>query len=146
MERGYCSLTGSNKYSPQLLRDRVASSPAQVGQLVLRGVRMVTSLGTFFGSLALDDIMGRSDDMELVALRAAQLRFECRPCHSPFPPSFLLYFPLRGVRALVLPLEPGRRGLMTWIVPFWRMVTSLGVSFESVALDDIMGARTIWNL
>jgi hypothetical protein len=100
MERGYCSLTGSNKYSPQLLRDRVASSPAAVGQLVLRGARMVTSLGTFFGSLALDDIMGRADDMELVALRAAQLRFDSWPCCSASSPTFFVPFFFRGVRMM----------------------------------------------
>lgn len=74
MEKGYCSLTGALKYSPQLLRERTMSEPGAAAALVVRAVQMASRLGGFFGSLALDQAVGRSELPSTVALRAAQLR------------------------------------------------------------------------
>lgn len=75
MEKGFCSLTGALQYSPQLLRERTLSEPGAAVALVGRAVQMASSLGSFFASLAVDEVMGRSDLPATVALRAAQLRW-----------------------------------------------------------------------
>jgi hypothetical protein len=74
MERGYCSLTGGLKYSPQLLRERALAQPGATAALAARALQMAVSLGTFFGNLALDEVLGRSELESAVALRASQLR------------------------------------------------------------------------
>lgn len=75
MEKGYCSLTGGLKYTPQLLRERALAEPGATAALAARAVQMSVSLGSFFASLALDEALGRSELQSTVALRAKQLRW-----------------------------------------------------------------------
>eukprot|EP00884_Botryococcus_braunii_P017323 jgi/Botrbrau1/4274/Bobra.0390s0014.1 len=74
MERGYCSLTGGMKYSPQMLRERALAEPGAAAAVAARALQMAVSLGTFFASLAMDEALGRSELQSTVALRAKELR------------------------------------------------------------------------
>eukprot|EP00898_Chlorokybus_atmophyticus_P004037 jgi/Chlat1/4634/Chrsp3S05594 len=70
LDRGLC--VTFRKYSPQLVRDRVLSSPLAALQVLARGTQMCTTLAGFFSRLWLDELTGR--DAINVQLRSAQLR------------------------------------------------------------------------
>ncbi|KAK9822866.1 hypothetical protein WJX81_006550 [Elliptochloris bilobata] len=74
MERGFCSLGGAEKYSPQLVQRKALESPAAAARVVLRGAEMLWRLGVFVCSLLADNASGRSEEVDRVRLRAQQLR------------------------------------------------------------------------
>ena len=74
MERGFCSLGGAEKYSPELIHRRALESPAAFSRVVLRGFEMLWRLGLFAGSLLSDSASGHSEEQDRVRLRAQQLR------------------------------------------------------------------------
>ena len=67
MERGACAI--APKYSPEFVRERTLSSPAEVAKTAARGVEIVTAVSLFAGSLVFDkfiaaeDVKGRSKDL-----------------------------------------------------------------------------------
>ena len=77
MERGFCSLGGAEKYSPELVQRRAFESPAAAARVVLRGAEMLWRLGVFAFSLLADNAGGHSEEVDRVRLRAQQLR--CAP-------------------------------------------------------------------
>ena len=74
MERGFCSLGGAEKYSPELVQRRAMESPAAASRVALRGAEMLWRLGLFACSLLADNLAGLSEERERVRLRARQLR------------------------------------------------------------------------
>ena len=77
MERGFCSLGGAEKYSPELVQRRALESPAAAARVALRGGEMLWRLGLFACSLLADNLAGLSEEGDRVRLRARQLR--CGP-------------------------------------------------------------------
>lgn len=71
MQTGLCSL--NQKYSPELIRERVLSSPSEVVSLMRRGVQVGTEFGIYAGKLLLDRAFDE-DSSERVKLRAGELR------------------------------------------------------------------------
>lgn len=82
MERGFCSLGGAEKYSPELVQRRAFESPAAAARVVLRGAEMLWRLGVFAFSLLADNAGGHSEEVDRVRLRAQQLR--CAPSWVAF--------------------------------------------------------------
>lgn len=74
MERGFCSLGGAEKYSPELVQRRALESPATAARVALRGGEMLWRLGLFACSLLADNLAGLSEEGDRVRLRARQLR------------------------------------------------------------------------
>ena len=74
MERGFCSLGGAEKYSPELVQRRALESPAAAARVALRGMEMLWRLGLFTCSLLADNVAGLSEERDRVRLRARQLR------------------------------------------------------------------------
>lgn len=70
LERGVCN--PFSKYSPEAVRRRANSSPAAVIGVMGRGVEIVLALALYWGSLSLDLLLGRGEEM--VPKRAEQLR------------------------------------------------------------------------
>mmetsp|Transcript_18681 Transcript_18681/g.56469 ORF Transcript_18681/g.56469 Transcript_18681/m.56469 type:complete len:672 (-) Transcript_18681:1930-3945(-) len=70
-ERGACNLV--QKYSPQLVRNRVFSEPNATWTIMARGGEILGRLGLYFAGLLIDKVSG-TDDTNRVRLRAAQLR------------------------------------------------------------------------
>lgn len=71
-DKDVCNIV--SRYSPQYVRSRALSSPADSFMVLARIAEIVTRLGTFFGSLYIDQLMGVSDRSDRLKLRAAQLR------------------------------------------------------------------------
>ena len=74
MERGFCSLGGAEKYSPELVQRTAMESPGAAGRVVARGAEMLWRVGVFAFSLLADNASGRSEELGRVRLRAQQLR------------------------------------------------------------------------
>ena len=74
MERGFCSLGGAEKYSPELVQRTALASPAAAARVVARGAEMLWRIGAFTFSLLADNASGRSEEQARVRLRAQQLR------------------------------------------------------------------------
>ncbi|KAL6763578.1 ABC1 family-domain-containing protein [Haematococcus lacustris] len=72
LDNDYCNI--STPYSPEYVRARTIQTPGDVLQVMGRIVKITVSLGTFFGSLWLDGVIGRADTPDVVRQRAAQLR------------------------------------------------------------------------
>ena len=81
MERGFCSLGGAEKYSPELVQRRALESPAAAARVALRGGEMLWRLGLFACSLLADNLAGLSEESDRVRLRARQLRCAVRRLH-----------------------------------------------------------------
>ena len=88
MERGFCSLGGAEKYSPELVQRRALESPAAAARVALRGGEMLWRLGLFACSLLADNLAGLSEEGDRVRLRARQLR--CAACLPHIGREFLV--------------------------------------------------------
>uniref|UniRef100_A0A7S0R3S3 Protein kinase domain-containing protein n=1 Tax=Pyramimonas obovata TaxID=1411642 RepID=A0A7S0R3S3_9CHLO len=71
MQNGLCVL--NQKYSPELIREKVLSSPGEVVNLMGRGVQVGLEFGVYFGKLLLDSALS-DDSSEKVKERAGELR------------------------------------------------------------------------
>lgn len=72
-ESGACEIS-FKKYDPEDLVRRRFQSPLDALKLFVRGADIALSVGKFFVSLKLDELNGKSDDSQVVKLRAEQLR------------------------------------------------------------------------
>ena len=70
-ERGACEVR--TKYDPEELVRRRLKDPVDAAKLAIRGLDIVFSLGKFFASLKLDELLGNSSNAT-VRSRAAELR------------------------------------------------------------------------
>ena len=71
MDMGLCTV--AVKYTPELIRSRVLSSPLSTLKLLARGWEVTSSLGVYAAGLALDSAF-ETDGPDRVKLRASQLR------------------------------------------------------------------------
>lgn len=74
MERGYCVIGGAEKYTPQLVRNRVLSQPNAWLSVIGRASQISFKLGSFLTAWSADKFLGRANNPEYVQIRASQLR------------------------------------------------------------------------
>lgn len=79
MDMGLCTV--AVKYTPELIRSRVLSSPLSTLKLLARGWEVTSQLGVYAAGLALDQAF-ETDGPDRVKLRASQLRCVAFPDHS----------------------------------------------------------------
>ena len=74
MERGYCAIGATEKYTPQLVRAKVLNQPNAWGRVVGRSFEIAFRLSSFLAAWSMDKFLGRTNNPANVRVRASQLR------------------------------------------------------------------------